>query len=310
MKTDKIVWGLALVFAGSVLLLDNFNIIDFYWTSIGQFWPLLLILIGTNMVLGRGKQTPWGSTVLIAVTCLVLGFIAYVGINKPTDTDSRWSWSFDEEVSEEKSTAGFLESMPANLSRAELHVKGGATSYMLAGTSANLFEAEVQRSFGKFSLEKISRDSTEVLHFNMKGQGKSMNFEKLGSNQADIRLNTQPLWDIFFELGAGEAEMDLTAYRVASLEIKGGAASFDIKLGVPEKQTNVKVKTGMAGVKLAIPLQAGCKITVDGGLTSKDFEGFEKQSDGTYITPGFAKSTQLIIVQLKGGLSDFEVSRY
>lgn len=311
MKTDKIVWGLTLVFIGAILLLDNFNIIDFYWTSVWQFWPLVLILIGINMVFGRTKNNPWASTIIIALSCLLLGFITYFGIYKGTNSESRWSWSFDDEQeAKELSSGSFAEPMPESITYAELHIKGGATRYLLQDTTAQLFEADVKRSYGKFSLQKISSDSVEILNFNMKGKGEDIDLNDLEENRAGMKLNVQPIWRIFLEMGAGEADFDLSPYRVEKLEIKGGAASFSMKLGVPQQQTDVAVEAGMAAVKLSIPENVGCKINIQSGLSDKDFEGFEKQDDGTYLSPGYAQSAQKINIRLKGGLSDFEVKRY
>lgn len=311
MKTDKIVWGLTLVFVGAILLLDNFNIIDFYWGSVWQFWPLVLILIGINMVFGRNKSKPWSSTVIIALSCLVLGFIAYMGIYRADRSESRWSWSFDDEEEAKALSSGtFSEAMPAGTRYAELHIKGGATRYVLQDSTSQLFEAEVKRSYGKFSLQKISRDSVEILNFNMKGKGENIDLDELDENSARMRMNTRPIWRIFFEMGAGEADFDLSPYQVEQLQVKGGAASFDMKLGVPRTQTEVTVEAGMAEVKLNIPESVGCKISIKSGLSDQDFEGFEKQEDGTYLSPGYAQSAKKINIQLKGGLSDFEVKRY
>ena len=208
------------------------------------------------------------------------------------------------------SSGSFAESMPAGTRYAELHIKGGATRYLLQDSTDQLFEADVKRSYGKFSLQKISRDSVEILNFTMKGKGENIDLDDLDENSANMKLNTRPIWRIFFEMGAGEADFDLSHYQVEQLQVKGGAASFNMKLGVPRNQTEVIVETGMAEVKLSIPESVGCKISIQSGLSGKDFEGFEKQADGTYLSPGFDQSAKKINIRLKGGLSDFEVKRY
>lgn len=311
MKTDKIVWGLTLVFAGSVLLLDNFNIIDFYWTSIGQFWPLLLILIGTNMVLGRGKQTPWGGYALIVVTCLVLGFIAFVGINKPSNTSSRWSWSFNDHVVKHDPVRGhFVEAMQPDTRQAKLYIRGGGTHYIIEGSTDKLFEAEVERAFGRFGLEKTSGDSVQQLKFVLNNKDDHFDLEEIGSNRAVIKLNTQPVWDINLNMGAGKADFDLSEHHIENLKINGGAASLEIKLGMPFQETQVSMEAGLTEVKFDIPEAVGCRIVAKTGLSDEDFNGFEKQNDGSYQTPNYSTAAKKILINLKGGLSDFEVSRY
>lgn len=310
MKSEKIVWGLTLVFVGSILLLDNFGVIDFYWRSLWHFWPLILILVGLNMVFAYAKNTAAGKAGIILLTCVILAFIGYMGINREQSVDIFMGDTEYEEPIGVGEVSNFSEAYRAGIERAELNIKGGATQYQLNETSEQLFEAEVKRSFGQYSLEKISRDSVEVLNFRMNSKNKDLQLDELDANKVDLRLNPNPIWDINIELGAGETDFDLSAFKVARLRIKGGAAAFDVKLGMPVNQTEVEVKAGMAEVKLSVPEDAGCQIVVAGGLTGKDFEGFTKQADGSYTTANFNSSAKKIIIQMKGGLSDFEVSRY
>jgi hypothetical protein len=125
-----------------------------------------------------------------------------------------------------------------------------------------------------------------------------------------MRLNDNPIWDIKVEMGAGEADFDLTSYKIRSLRFEGGAASFQAKLGSKESKTDVFVETGVASVEIDVPKSAGCRIVVDSGLSSKDFSGFTKQSDGTYKTDNYNTALNKININLKGGLSSFEVRKY
>ncbi|MCL0038665.1 DUF5668 domain-containing protein [Dehalococcoidia bacterium] len=66
------IWGIILVFVGVVLLLQNFNILPWgLWAMLWRFWPVILIIIGLNIVVGRHK--PWLSTVLVVVLGAFLG---------------------------------------------------------------------------------------------------------------------------------------------------------------------------------------------------------------------------------------------
>jgi hypothetical protein len=102
----------------------------------------------------------------------------------------------------------------------------------------------------------------------------------------------------------------LTPYKVSSLRFEGGAASFEAKIGSLEPLTNVTVETGVANIEIEVPTESGCRIVVDSGLSSKDFIGFIKQSDGTYETSNYSTATNKINISLKGGLSSFEVRKY
>ena len=67
MKTDKIFWGIFLVFIGGIFLLENFDIIDFSWRYIWHFWPVVLILIGVNLLFKNSNS----KVVNVNVWCLL-----------------------------------------------------------------------------------------------------------------------------------------------------------------------------------------------------------------------------------------------
>lgn len=316
MKTEKVMWGLILIFIGSVFLLNNFGVINFSWGSVWRFWPIIFILTGANMLFSRLNNSA-GSILSVSLTLIALIFIGYQGTRPQTGTGGR-SWRFDykenDKVSKNDADWGtsntFTEPFTSNISRAELNIKGGATSYKLTDTTSNLFDAEVKQNFGNYALEKTSRDSVEVLTFRMRDRKQKWDMDDMDGNDVRIKLNSKPLWDIDVEMGAGETVFDLSSYKIENLTLKGGAASFKVTLPEPVTTTNVKVETGVAEVVIKVPEASACRITVDTGLSAKDFSGFQKQADGSYQTSNYSTSSKKILINLKGGLSSFEVRRY
>ncbi|HEX8378105.1 MAG TPA: DUF5668 domain-containing protein, partial [Pedobacter sp.] len=73
MKTEKIIWGLILVVLGGILLFENLDIINFNWHVIFRFWPVVLILIGANLVFSRDESQS-SKIILIILTLLTIGF--------------------------------------------------------------------------------------------------------------------------------------------------------------------------------------------------------------------------------------------
>jgi hypothetical protein len=312
MKTGKIVWGMIYIFIGSIFLLDNFNVIDFYWVSVWRFWPVIFILIGINMLLSRFGNQKAVPALVAAITLLTLVLIGYQGSRR--NNDSTWiSFQFDNDDSENDSTQNvpsyFIEPY-GGAKRAELRIQGGATSFKLQDTTSSLFEADVKRPFAKYTLTKSISDSVEVLNFRMRNGEQRWNLDEMENNETNIRLNLTPVWDIHIGMGAGEAIFDLTPYKVSSLKFEGGAASFEAKIGSLQPLTNVTVETGVANVEIDVPSESGCRIVVDSGLSSKDFIGFIKQTDGTYQTSNYSTAAKKINISLKGGLSSFEVRKY
>jgi hypothetical protein len=311
MKSERIVWGITLVFVGSILLLDNFDVIDFYWRSVWHFWPLILILSGLNLVFGKAKQSPAGKILVSLLTCVVLGAVAYVGSTR-SNQHTNWFFDNDEELSatDTSQIRTFSETYNPAVPHAALTIEGGATVYELKEATSQLFEAEVNQSYGQYTLTKSSTDSLDKVQFKMHDGEKSWNLKKSNANKAVLRLNPNPIWSIQLDMGAGKADFDLSAYKLADLSIKGGAAAFEVKLGQPLALTMVSVETGVSEVKVSIPENAACQIEYEGGLTSKSFEGFDKKRDGLYESANYATAATKIHIKLNGGLSSFKVKRY
>ena len=143
-----------------------------------------------------------------------------------------------------------------------------------------------------------------------KNKKKDWRMDDMEGNEVKIRLNSNPIWDINLEVGAGESIFDLSAFKIQSLRVKGGVASYKIKLPEPVTIMDVTADTGVAEVNIKVPEAAACRIIIDSGLSSRDFSGFDKQADGSYQTSNYSTSTKKINIHLQGGLSSFEVSRY
>ena len=310
MKTERIIWGIVLLFIGGILLLQNFDQISFDWAIIWRFWPVILILIGVNMLFSYSSNKA-GSFVSIIITVIVLGFIAYKGINTSgRDGEAFFDGGnlFEKDGNHPKSDV-FSEPFVQGTRLAVLNITGGATTFILKDSSSTLVTAQVKKTYGNYSLFKTSNDSVETVDFKMAGNG-NWDMNKSKANQVKLALNTQPLWSINLETGAGKTEFDLTRFKISTLKIQGGVASFDIKLGDLNKYTVVNIESGISNINIAIPKSSGCSIKTDSGLSSSDFEGFNSTGKDSFQTSNFNTATGKIIINMEGGLSKFHVDRY
>jgi len=325
MKLDRIIWGILLLFIGGVLLLENFGVIEFYWRNVWHFWPVFLIIAGVNILFNKNNSQT-GSMISIAVLVLTLGFLFFKGQQEP-DRSSWWGHNFKKDIdvniddndNENEDNDNDTAFNQLNLSepfaaidatkKTVLNISGGGISFNLDGETTDLIKADVKKRHGDFSLTKQSTDTATVLTFKMGDKKNKWNFGD-GGNDVNFKLNKTPNWDIVMKLGAGEADFDFADYKVRTFRFDGGAASLDIKMGDLLPISDVIVKSGVADVKIKIPTASGCRIKTKTGLSAKDFEGFEKLSDGVYETSNYKTSTKKIFINLDGGLSNFEVSRY
>lgn len=317
MKLNRVMWGVILLFIGIVILLGNFNVIQFYWRNVWSFWPVFLVISGVNILFNKNKSQI-GNMIIIGVLVIMLAVIFYKGQQPPANKSwigDGFTRSLDMDIDEEREGAAqklsFSEPFIAgdSLKKTVLNISGGGTSFKLDGETDSLITADVERRNGNFILQKESSDSVNTLTFKMKDKSGSWSLGD-GGNDVSLKLNKRPEWNLNMNMGAGEVDLDLEEYKVRSFRFDGGAASVNIKVGGLLPITDVTVKTGVADVKINIPEGSGCKIRTKTGLSAKDFPDFIKIDNGNYETANYKGSAKKVFINLDGGLSNFEVNRY
>ncbi len=318
MKLNRVMWGIILLFVGIVLLLENFNVIDFYWRNVWSFWPVVLIISGVNILFNKNKSQT-GNMICLGVLVVMLGFVFYKGQQPPANRNwfsDNFPKDIDIDIDDDGDSASlkrasFSEPFIAadSVKKTNLNISGGGTSFKLEGETDSLIVANVEGKNSNFMLQKETSDSVNTVSFKMKNEKGKWNFND-GGNTVDFKLNKSPEWTMKINMGAGAIDFDLSDYKLRSFRFDGGAASLDIKIGDLLPITDVIVKTGVADVKINIPEGSGCRIKTKTGLSAKDFEGFTKVDNGNYETSNYSTATKKIFINLDGGLSNFEVSRY
>lgn len=322
MNTKNLLLGGVFVLLGVLLLGRNFGWFDFEWSELLRFWPVLIILLGINVI--WGKSSPAATIVLVILLALAIPATIVRNVRDNWKHDHRFEWSerngdrADSDDDSRRSRRGtrtqrLIEPYVDSLSAATLRLTGGAAEFDLKETTDQLVEADARLSFGKASLQKRSADGKTELTLALSGNGDGREiWDNDGfNNHLDVKLNPAPLWDLDFEFGAGQADFDLSRYRVRTLNLKTGVASAQIRLGDRNDQTTVNVESGVAEVEFKVPRSAGCRIETDGALNLKDFDrdDFVRRGDA-YETPGYAQATRKINIRFEGGLGKWKVQRY
>ena len=210
-------------------------------------------------------------------------------------------------------TSTFAETMDADTREAVLKLAGGAGRFVISDPTDNLIKADTRQSVGSYSMS-VDRDATTRIptvelkptEENQKIDLKDGNFE----NKVDIHLNAKPTWTMDVALGAGQADLDLSAYAVKNLKVEAGAAELDLKLGSKEDVADVKLDVGAASVTIRIPKEAGCRVKKDGMLNVEQLEDFTKVGGGEFVTPGYEAALKKINIRFDGGISRLKIVRY
>ncbi|QKJ29245.1 hypothetical protein HQ865_05580 [Mucilaginibacter mali] len=323
MRHDKLVPGAILITLGIIFLLRSFGVVHIHWMNFLHLWPIFLLIGGINLIFAHNRS-PLASGLKIGVVLLGLCILLFGNFNNRYNfwpgryyyhSDNNNNDSDDDDnddkvdVVKVGGTSTFNEPYNAATKIAKLNINGGGTMYRLSDTTTDLFQAYTKEIAGSYEFTRHNEDSVYVLDFSMK-KNNHMRWDKGKENSATFKLNTAPVWDMDISTGATKLDFDLSKFKIRNLDINGGAASFDIKMGQPLASTNIDISTGVSEVNIRIPKDAACKIDTDSGLSSNHFDGFNKTDDDTYETPGYSSAKNKIHIKLDGGLSGFRVTRY
>lgn len=326
--------GGILVLLGILFLGTEFHWFKVDWNELFRFWPLLLIYLGITLLVGKTSTTSTILTVMllcIAVPAAVVSSCKNEVSDKiandfnidfdddDNDNDDNNDGDNDNDDSDDSSSSTgkgggvqkLTESMDANTKTAVLNFSGGASEFSIKNSTTQLIDVDADLDFGNVSIKKSQNGTEANVDFALKGKKNNLNFNSDDKhNKIDIKLNDKPEWDMNFEFGAGEADFDLSPYKVKKLSIKTGVTKTEVKLGDKVDNLDVNVESGLTSIEFKVPQAVGCRIKVEGGLNSKDFDGFTKKEDGYYETSNYGSASKKIDIKFEGGLQELKVSVY
>jgi hypothetical protein len=297
MNTGRLFWGMLFLTAGILLLLDRLCVFSVTWDVVWQFWPLVLVFWGVALVLA-GTRARWVAVAFAAITVAVI----VAGILHFLWKDGTL-WKTRTAVTQE-----LIEPMRTPVERARLRFDSGAGSFKLTDTTAELLEASVRSTIGRYRLSRTTRDSLEDLFMELEGDSPV----RIGrvKNSVKLRLNPAPLWDLDFDVGATELRMDLVPFRIRELMVDCGASSVNLTLGDRADSTRIVIDAGASSVRLRVPEHCGCRVELDAGISSKRLQEFRRVAEDVYETENYRESSRRILVILDAGVSSIRIDRY
>lgn len=302
MSYRKIFWGVLLVLIGVLFILKNTGVLVFSWHTFWNLWPVILILWGVSLI----PIKDWIKVVLSLVTII----IAFIAVQRYGNNDN-WNWHFnyndkDKKRIEEPITQNLSEDMDSIVKNATLVLNIGVGDFSISDTTGKLIEIDRTGSEGRYSMTSEDNDSMRVIKLSLD----KAEFKGEVKNTVKMKLNTTPVWDLELNVGAAEVDFDLSPFKTRKVNLQGGASDIEVKLGDLYPESNVNIEAGAASIKLLVPKEAGCDITNNTFLASKNFEGFKKTSNHHYQTEGYAEAKTKIHINMEAGMASISVERY
>lgn len=251
-------WPLVLIGIGVIALLGTMGVLSrANFVVLFRLWPVLLILIGVDIMFGR-RSPVIGALIGVGAIALIIGLML-VGPSQ--------GWGDELEVK----TGRFSEPISqATAARVSLDLSSGPTEITTLSDSGDLIDAELNYT-GNIEFEaRGDRDKTISLREH--GTGSTFLFDWFTRDDDELRwdvgLSPQVPLDLEIDGGSGSVALDLDKLQLTGLNLDVGSGTIDGSLPASEQRYDVQVDGGSGSCRLDIGDGADVSLHVDAGSGS------------------------------------------
>lgn len=249
-------WPTLLIGAGVVWLLVNFGLIE--PISIGtvlRFWPVLLIVLGLDVLFGR--RYAWAGSVigLVAIAAVVVYLIYGTSAGTIAPAQSR--------VETFTAPVGEATSVEYNFDTSSEPVKMYALD-----SSDQLIDATVAyQGTMTFSVDGTDHKTVHLYEDSLPSSWLTWDFSFENRNW-DIGLNPDVATDITLDGGSGSLDLNLSGLQLQTLTADLGSGSSDFTLPETSEPQMIKIGSGSGSVHVRVPAATTVTLQLDSGSGS------------------------------------------
>ena len=287
---------LILITIGVLFLLANLGMLPLtFWEIAARFWPLILILVGLEIIIGRRSMI--GALIVVALWLALVGGVIYLSFagGGILPTPAAVTDQLSQPLGDVKSASVDMEIGAAR-----------TTVTALAPDSTDLMKGTFSHADGTRIEKTYNVNGTEG-QLTLKEGANFMYFA--GSiDRWDVALSPQIPLALRVNDGVGHGRFDLAALKVTLLSIDAGLGNIDVttpKTG----NTSVRINGGVGSVSITIPDGVAASIRVNGGLggTRVNESRFPKFGD-VYQSTDYAAAANKIDIQIDGGVGSISIN--
>lgn len=298
-RRRSLVGPLILIGLGVIFLLNNLGMLGWsVWETLWKLWPVLLIAIGLEVLLGRG--TAWGALVVVLIVFGLAGIMSiissvHIGDGPPIAFGRTMT---DERISE---PLGGVKGADITLEAGvgELRVGPAQDTAVLAQGTISLANGE--------RLERDFHVAGDKGYLTLKSHG-VFNFPVRGQHHRrwDLSLSPKVPMVLRINTGVGVSDLDLRDLQATEIEVKTGVGKTTLVL--PAKgQVRGRFEGGIGETTIYVPRGMAARIRIQNGIGAVEVDGDFMQRDGAYVSPDFDTAKNRVDLEVKGGIGKIAI---
>lgn len=274
---------------GGVFLLTNFGILGWgAWNTLFRLWPLLLVVAGLELLLGR--RSIWIS---LPVSAIVLGILAVAlgltGVNLPTQG------TVETTVNEPLGSA----------ERAEVSVSLGVGELNLFPLEDSNALISGELSSDGTNVRSRSTMSGDTLVYSLEHNNPVMVVPFDDSWSWNLGLTTQIPLELDSSMGVGAMGLVLGEMKLEDLSVSQGVG--DVEVILPDGDYHAEVDQAIGQIIVEIPRDVPIRLNVSRAISSLSLPGdFEKHGD-FYYSPGAQSADEFIQIEINQAIGNIIV---
>ena len=277
-----------LIGLGLVALLVNLGALS--WGQVARvfdLWPLLLIVIGVELILRRAAAPGVATGLGAAVASLaVVAAIAYVSAGPAVPSGEH---------------SGSAAAPLAGAESGQVALDGGGVRFSahLADTGGDLYRAGFRNPNGDDPAFAGGSGNVTIRY----GSGRGL-FGSLGQRSLDLTLNSALPWTLKLDGGGYAADIDFRQGRLQGLSLSGGGISLNAHLPPPQGTVRIAISGGGVNADLHRPAGVAARVTASGGGSAIDGDGNHQSALAgatVWTSPEFAAASDRYDVTVSGG---------
>ncbi|HYF81248.1 MAG TPA: LiaF domain-containing protein [Symbiobacteriaceae bacterium] len=301
-RPRSVVGPAILILVGLAFLADNFNLLQFnVWEMMWRLWPVWLIAVGLDMIIGR--RTSWGSWLALGIIVTIVSGAVWFGNNLGINFTGNW------ETTTSPAERITISEDLKDAKRATVQINSSVGEFRLEASDST--DKLVEGTVGRLNGERIDKDyygSNGDMTFILKSGGLSIpNVNtRRGQGVWDLKLAKNLPMDLKVGTGVGEAHIDLTGLTLNRLDVSTGIGEVDLTL--PNTGNfSVKMDNGIGQTTLRIPDGMEAKVRASKGIGSIEINGAFERKDGYWMTPNYENAQNRVDVEISGGIGEIQI---
>lgn len=298
MNSNKLFWGLLLLAVGILWLLGNLGVISGdFWIEIWRLWPLLLVLWGISLLIG--KDSKFG--LVFSALSVVIVLLAILGFG--------WLYNNQKILTGDSNSTSISEPLEAGTTSGDLNLKFGAAKMNISSGTDKFVEGSAD-TFSGVDISRSTSGATQKVEIDQVSN-KPVFWGGRGRNTIDLKLNESIPYDLNLDTGASQFDLDLSKLKITAFTINGGATSGEVKLSNLTNECDVEIASGASSFTLKVPQNSALKIDNKAGLSSNNFKNLNLEQDGNvWQTAGYNGAEKRIKITFSAGASSINIERY